>query len=118
MSKIDFSPLDLAEIHPVLYRISDASGTLLFDVVHPPTKASLSSKDAFLLDPSAGASRPAIYVWIGKESSLNEKRMAIQYAQRFLYDKRLKTNESRVRVSIPVVKMIEGEETQDFLELI
>ncbi|KAF9533082.1 actin regulatory protein [Crepidotus variabilis] len=118
LRQTDLGPLDMAEIHPTLYRISDTSGTLMFDIVQPPTRASLSSQDAFLLDHSAGASRPAIYVWIGNQASLNEKRMAIQYAQQYLYDKKMKTDVNRVRVTIPVVKMVEGQETADFLEAI
>jgi gelsolin len=110
--------LDLSEVHPVLYRISDAAGYLTFEIVQPPTKASLVSEDAFLLDPSAGASHPAIFVWIGKNASLKEKRIALQYAQRYLHDKKVRTEVNNVRVTIPIVKMLEGEETPSFLDLI
>lgn len=110
--------MDLAGVHSLLYRISDATGDLTFEIVQPPTKASLVSDDAFLLDPSAGVSQPAIFVWIGKKASLNEKRMALQYAQRYLHDKKLRTHVNNVLVTIPIIKMLEGEETPDFLELI
>ena len=110
--------MGLEKAHPVLYRLSDAAGHLTFDIVQPSTKASLVSEDAFLLDPSAGASHPAIFVWIGKKASLNEKRMALQYAQRYLHDKKVRMQVNNVRVTMPIVKMVEGEETPDFLELI
>lgn len=118
LRKADTAPFDMAEIHPMLYRISDASGRLTFEIMHPITQTSLSSEDAYLLDHSAGSSRPTIFVWIGKNASLNEKRMALQYAQRYLHDKKVKTNTNKVRVGIPIVKMLEGEETPEFLESI
>ncbi|KAJ3504108.1 hypothetical protein NLJ89_g8109 [Agrocybe chaxingu] len=118
LRKADTAPLDLGEIHPSLFRISDATGTVIFESVALVSRVSLSSDDAFLLDHSAGASQPAIFVWIGKRASLNEKRLALQYAQRYLYDKKIRTESDRVRVAIPVVKMVEGEETPEFLEAI
>lgn len=90
----------------------------MFEKVEPVSKASLSSNDAFLLDHSAGASHPTIYVWIGRNASLNERRLSIQYAQRYLYDKKIKSDSASVRVAIPVIKMQEGEETAEFLEAI
>ena len=110
--------MELAKVLPVLYRISDAAGGLRFEIVHGPSKASLSSEDAFLLDVSAGSSHAAVFVWIGKTASLNEKRMALQYAQRFLHEKKVQRQVNNVLVTIPIVKMLEGEETPDFLELI
>jgi gelsolin len=116
LQKADDTVTGLAEVHPVLFRISDATGVVTFNTVTPPTKESLSSQDAFLLDYSTGVSRPAIFVWIGKEASLNESRLALQYAQHYLYDKKIKAE--RVRVTIPIVKMKEGEETSEFLQVI
>jgi gelsolin len=110
--------LDLANVQPVLYRISDACGELVFEIVHHPSKSSLSSEDAFLLDLSAESSHPAVFVWIGKTASLNEKRMALQYAQQFLHDKKVRMQVNNFRVTIPIIKMLEGEETPEFLELI
>ncbi|PPQ92862.1 hypothetical protein CVT25_004350 [Psilocybe cyanescens] len=115
---IDSSPSNLTEVHPILYCISDATGNVVFEKVEPVSKASLSSNDAFLLDHSAGASHPTIYVWIGRNASLNERRLSIQYAQRYLYDKKIKSDSASVRVAIPVIKMQEGEETAEFLEAI
>ncbi|KDR82859.1 hypothetical protein GALMADRAFT_238469 [Galerina marginata CBS 339.88] len=114
----DSASTNLSEAYPILYRISDATGTVTFAQVKPVSKASLSSDDAFLLDHSAGASHPAIYVWIGRNASLNERRLALQYAQRYLYDKKIKSGSGSVRVAIPVIKMQEGQESSDFLEAI
>ena len=116
LQKADNTVVGVAEVHPILFRISDATGVVTFNTVTPPTKTSLSSQDAFLLDYSTGVSHPTIFVWIGKEASLNESRLALQYAQRYLYDKKI--NAGRVRVAIPIVKMKEGEETSEFLQLI
>lgn len=118
LKPIDSSSTNLTEIHPILYRISDATGTAVFEKVEPVSKDSLSSDDAFLLVHSAGASHPTIYVWIGRNSSLNERRLSIQYAQRYLYDKKIKYASASVRVAIPVIKMQEGEETEEFMEAI
>ncbi|KAF8158185.1 actin regulatory protein [Crassisporium funariophilum] len=117
LAKADTSTKEqLPDVPPILFRISDASGTATFEMVEPPTRASLSSQDAFLVDHSSNAAHPAIFVWLGKGASLNERRLAVQYAQGYLYDKKAKAGSGRVRVAIPVVKMQEGEETADFLE--
>ena len=107
-----------AEIPPiVIFRLSDESGTPEFEKILPPySKASLSSDDVFLVDAASNSSHPAIYIWIGRNASLNEKRLALQYAQRYLYHKR--SNEGsgfRVDVGIPIIKLLEGNETADFL---
>jgi len=44
--------------------------------------------------------------------------MALQYAQQFLHDKKVRMQVNNVRVTIPIIKMLEGEETPEFLELI
>ena len=116
LKKADDTAAGLSEDHPILFRISDATGVATFNIVTPTTTASLSSQDAFLLDYSNGVPHPAIFVWIGKEASLNESRLALQYAQRYLYDKKLKAD--RVRVAIPIMKMKEGEEMSEFLHII
>lgn len=116
VQKADSTVTSLAEVHPILFRISDATGVVTFNTVTSPTKASLSSQDAFLLDHSTGVSHPTIFVWIGKEASLKESRLALQYAQHYLHDKKSKAE--RVRVTIPIVKMKEGEETSEFLQAI
>jgi len=50
---------------------------------------------------------------------LNERRLAIQYAQHYLYDKKGKADPiSHVDVAIPIVKLQEGHETSEFLQVI
>lgn len=101
---------------PILFRISDATGVATFERVQPATRTSLSSQDVFLVDHSSDATCPAILIWIGTAASLNERRLSIQYAQHYLYDKKRKACESSFDVAIPIVKMREGEETPEFLE--
>ncbi|KAI0059579.1 fragmin60 [Artomyces pyxidatus] len=98
-----------------LFRLSDATGVVTFDPVEPFSRASLSSDDAFLLDHSVGGVHPALYVWIGRNASLKERRLAGQYAQSHLYEKRERGESSNVATTI--VKMNEGSESHEFLIL-
>lgn len=102
-------PHESGSASPVLFRISDASGTTTFQPVQPPSRASLTSDAAYLLD----ASR-AIYMWIGRDASANEARMAVEYAQRYLHQRRVKEGGGTVAVSI--VKMREGREDAAFFD--
>ena len=95
-----------------LYRLSDATGKVTFDSVDPVAQASLASSDAFLLDDSKNTNMPAIYVWIGRGATLNERRLALQYAQAYLYREQ---QASRGHVATTIVKMSEGHETDAFL---
>ncbi|RDB14690.1 Severin [Hypsizygus marmoreus] len=95
-----------------LHRISDATGSAKFETIAGPLSRSLlHTSDAFLLD-----SRSTIYVWLGAGASLNEGRLAIQYAQQYLYDNYDAAMEREV--AIPVVRMNEGNESEDFLKAI
>ena len=96
-----------------LYRLSDSTGTLSFDLISPYTRSSLSSDDAFLVD-ALGSSEPAIFVWIGKRASLQEKRLAVQYAQNYLYSLKQKRGVDRVSTAVPIVKLAEGDESTEF----
>lgn len=95
-----------------LFRLSDSTGKVTFDVVEPVLRSSLSSSDAFLLDDAASTSSPAIYVWVGKGASLTERRLVVQYAQSYLYREE---QASRSHFAICIVKMNEGQETEAFL---
>lgn len=68
--------------------------------------------DAFLLDDTSSPDAPAIYVWLGRDASLLEKRLAIQYAQKYLY---AKADGGRKRFATSIVRMKEGRETAEFL---
>ncbi|KAG8964792.1 hypothetical protein FRC00_001139 [Tulasnella sp. 408] len=99
---------------PKLYRLSDASGAVLaLTPVKPlngtsPSKQDLSPADLFFLDCTSFKSR-VLYVWIGSQSSSGERRMGLQYAQRFL-------QENSLPVKAPIAREAEGQETDDFIK--
>lgn len=97
----------------LLFRLSDASAALNLTPVSPASIASLASPDAFLVDTVAGFSSPSIFVWIGREAALNEKRLAMQYGQQYLYEKREKGE--NVSPAVSIVKVNEGAESEGFL---
>lgn len=104
---------------PVLFRLSDATGSITFGRVEAALFSSLHSSDAFLLDDSNNTSNPAIYVWLGGGASLTEKRLSAQYAQRYLYEKQQGgSGGGNVQVAIPIVKMVEGSESREFMRAI
>lgn len=87
---------------------------MVFEEVSPPTRPSLVSSDAFLLDTTTTeALPPAIYVWLGKDSSLSEQRIAVQYGQKYLYEKQA-THGDAVNVKTSLVKLREGHEPDAF----
>ncbi|XKL67815.1 hypothetical protein PGB90_003306 [Kerria lacca] len=66
----------------VLYKVSDASGSLKIEKVasKPLSKSALKTDDCFILDTVTSG----IYVWIGKKGTANEKTEAMKNAQMFL----------------------------------
>lgn len=109
-------PVEIKPVGPIaLFLLSDASGKIVFKKIAHANRASLSSDDVFLVDLSSNA-YPAIYIWIGKKASLNEKRLALHYAQVYLHDKAKESSNIVVPVSIPVIKMEEGSETETFAQ--
>ena len=60
-----------------MFRLSDADGQLTMTEV-PFGKESLDSNDTFLID-----NGKMIYIWNGKNSSKQEKRLGIPYAQKY-----------------------------------
>ncbi|XP_006462498.1 hypothetical protein AGABI2DRAFT_186399 [Agaricus bisporus var. bisporus H97] len=96
----------------ILMRLSDATGpgAISFTPVTNLGRSSLLSEDAFLLDSSQDPTQPAIYVWLGKRASLNERRLSIQYAQSYLHQQR------STRVTVPIIKLEEGHETEEFIQ--
>ena len=93
-----------------LYRLSDSTGAVEFTPVDL-ARSSLVSEDAFLLDDSANIAAPAVYVWIGRGSSMRERRLALQYAQQYLYKH---SGAGRAHLAVNLVKMVEGRETVGF----
>ncbi|KAI0127956.1 putative actin-binding protein Fragmin [Xylariales sp. AK1849] len=96
-----------------LFRLSDASGQLSFDVVkdaEPTTKADLDSNDVFLLDTGSD-----IWVWQGSGASKGEKAMWIKVAQ--LYIRRFADAGDGVEAqAAPVSKVVEGHESPAFFK--
>ena len=99
-----------------LFRLSDASGEVTFEPVSPPTEASLSPDDAFILDDSANHAEPAIYVWVGSRASRTERRLALEYGQRYLYKHR--QSGGRAALATHIVRMDQGRETDAFIAAI
>ncbi|XP_069141080.1 gelsolin-like protein 2 [Argopecten irradians] len=87
-----------------LYRVSDASGKLdmkLEKAGNGINKGDLDTNDVFIFDTSA-----SLYVWIGKGSTLAEKRNAMTYAHNYL----MKSNHPL----IPVTCLSEGKKHSEF----
>ncbi|KAI0763566.1 fragmin60 [Trametes elegans] len=98
-----------------LFRLSDASGQVTFDPVSPPMLSSLSSDDAFVVDDTGNRASPTVYVWVGRNASLTERRLALQYGQWYLYQHR--QGAGRGAYAVHIIKLREGQETDDFLAL-
>jgi gelsolin len=96
-----------------LFRLSDASGQLSFDMVkegEPTGRSDLDSNDVFLLDTGSD-----IWVWQGSGASKAEKSQWIRVAQ--LYVRRFAdTGDSAVAQAAPVSKVVEGYESPAFLK--
>jgi len=89
----------------ILFRLSDASGTMEFKEVGkgPAVKrALLDSSDVFILDTGA-----EVFAWIGKGSSVDEKKKAMHFAQEYLqkFNRPLFT---------PISRILEGAENNVF----
>lgn len=99
-----------------LYRLSDASGELTFNLVKDGGKISPSDfdgNDVFLLD-DAGR---AVWVWIGQWASRGEKATWLNVAQAYI--RRLQTEqEDSESYLVPVAKVKEGAECRAFRKAI
>lgn len=105
---------------PIIFSISDASGIVEFSrITEPPSFSVLRSSDAFLVDTShySESRSPAVYVWIGREASLTENRLSLQYAQKYLHEKQHDLDNTRASPATPIIRIKEGSETSTFLEL-
>jgi len=87
---------------PHLLRLSDASGSLTFTEVGVGKlhHALLSSDDVFVLDNGV-----EVFAWIGKGSSANERKLAVQYAQQYLHIHNLPPH-------TPITRILEGGENE------
>ncbi|RMJ17253.1 hypothetical protein CDV36_003100 [Fusarium kuroshium] len=96
-----------------LFRLSDSSGELSFDLVKDAERVSrddLDDSDVFLLDDGG----KAIWVWQGSGSSATEKRWWFQIAQ--AYVRYLQAGNGHEEASlIPVAKVTQGNESRAFM---
>ncbi|EAS66832.1 hypothetical protein DDB_G0289327 [Dictyostelium discoideum AX4] len=92
----------------VLYKLSDASGSLKFSEVSRGkiNKSSLKSEDVFIIDLGN-----EIYTWIGSKSSPNEKKTAFSHATQYL------VNNKRCEYT-PIVRVLENGTNQSFETLL
>ncbi|XP_067684710.1 gelsolin-like protein 2 [Haliotis asinina] len=74
-------PYTAADPSKELYRLSDASGTIQFKLEKKGdiSKSDLDSKDVFILD-----TKVDLFVWIGQDTSQNEKKRAVEFAHNYL----------------------------------
>jgi len=87
-----------------LYRLSDAKGTMAFTLEKSGdiSKQDLDSKDAFILDNGS-----EVFVWIGKQSSPQERKLGMQYAEQYL-------QQNGRPPFTPISRVIEGGENAVF----
>lgn len=72
----------LVKISENIFRVSDASGKLEITKKSQGglNTADLDSKDAFIVDAVSGG----LFVWIGKECTMNERKKAMEWGQEYL----------------------------------
>jgi gelsolin len=103
--KAPIAPADPADNvdHPKrLFRLTDETGRMLFKEIKPFTRESLDTKDAFILD-----SGDRIMIWVGANTSDDEKKQALPYAVDYMFkNKRPKDT--------PVSRFKEGSEADYF----
>ncbi|CAG8477093.1 hypothetical protein C2G38_2043903 [Gigaspora rosea] len=95
---------DISKIPKKLFRVSDASGTLKFteeatDIIK---KSHFDTKDVFVFD--AGHE---VFVWIGLQSTITEKKYSLQHAQEYIK----KYNRPSFT---PITRIMEGGENDVF----
>jgi gelsolin len=117
------TPASSAPTSPVLYRLSDATGQVLFTQVQgagpSPTIADFDPTDAFILDDSTDTEVPAVYAWIGKETSVVEKKYAVQYAQQYLWGLNGSASVGgKKKSSTSIVRLVQGHESSRFLKVV
>ncbi|KAI1090586.1 putative actin-binding protein Fragmin [Rostrohypoxylon terebratum] len=94
-----------------LFRLSDASGQLRFDIVKEGSginQTDLDGNDVFLLDTG-----DIVWVWQGSRASKAEKAMWIKVAE--LYIRRLGEDDEKAYLS-PISKVVEGYESPAFIQ--
>jgi len=97
-----------------LFRISDASGDLTFDLVKDGDvqMSDLDSNDVFLLDVG-----DAIWVWQGHKASKGERAVWFKIAQIYAHQLQKQQHDSNA-VLLPIAKVVQGNESRAFLRAI
>ncbi|KAM7218024.1 putative actin-binding protein [Rhypophila decipiens] len=99
-----------------LFRLSDASGQLAFDLVRdgpPISKADLDGNDVFLFD-DAGRE---IWVWEGSKASHAERATWLRVAQSYVRKLQSEDDQSEAYLT-PIAKVKEGNESAAFVKAI
>ncbi|RAK95295.1 gelsolin family protein [Aspergillus ibericus CBS 121593] len=94
-----------------LFRLSDASGTLTFDLVKDGqrvTQSDLVANDIFLYDVGS-----RLWVWQGSEASQREKGLWLKVAQHYV--RQLQNDVSEAHF-LPISKVVEGYESPAFMK--
>lgn len=96
-----------------LFRLSDASGQLSFDLVKDGrvSQGDLDGKDVFLLDSGKG-----VWVWEGQGASRAEKASWLKVAQAYI--RHLESQSESNAHLTPLAKVAQGNETQAFIKAI
>jgi len=98
------------EFKKVLFKLSDASGSMKFQQKAKANKQNyvnrrfLDTKDCFILDDGF-----TVWVWIGKGASSSERGLGMSYAMKYIQNKRRPT-------AIPIKRVTEGNEPPTFTE--
>lgn len=98
-----------------LFRLSDASGQLSFDLVKEDRavrRGDFDGNDVFLLDDGG----KHIWVWEGKGASRAEKASWLRVAQAYL--RRLQEQQLDEAYLTPLAKVVEGNESRAFLKAV
>eukprot|EP01123_Difflugia_compressa_P000005 TRINITY_DN0_c0_g1_i7.p2 TRINITY_DN0_c0_g1~~TRINITY_DN0_c0_g1_i7.p2 ORF type:complete len:369 (-),score=90.10 TRINITY_DN0_c0_g1_i7:82-1188(-) len=85
-----------------IYKVSDSTGDLKFTEV-PFKRSSLDENDVFVV-----ATGPAVYTWVGRSASLEEKRAGMSFAQKYV-----KQN-PELSPTTPLVRILSGAENDEF----
>ncbi|CAI2180256.1 627_t:CDS:10, partial [Funneliformis geosporum] len=95
---------DMTKIEHKLFRVSDSSGKLTFkeETTGTITRDQFDTNDVFVFD--AGHE---VFVWIGKNSTIKEKKYSLQYAQDYIQ----KYNRPAY---LPITRVLEGGENETF----
>lgn len=98
---------DFSALPSKIFRVSDSTGSMQFTEIQTNgklEKSSLRSYDVFIV---SGKRNNQIYVWVGKSSTVAEKKEAFPAAIRFLGENNLPT-------STPIERVSEGNESSAF----